>query len=81
MLRSRGRRAISGPHVNLWAECSSGERQPGTYIPLVDVRTILTGFASRISRTSRFPETAAARAKALRDKDDDFASRIPARRE
>src|SRR5271155_5765348 len=53
---------------------NSGESYLGTYIPRVDVRMILTGFSSRISRTSRFPELAAARAKALRDKDDDFGS-------
>ena len=60
---------------------NSGESQLATYIPRVDVRMILTGFSSRISRTSRFPEMAAARAKALRAKDDDFGSRIPPRRD
>ena len=50
------------------------------YIPLVDIRMILTGFSSRISSTSRFPEEAAARASAARDRDDDFGSRSPPRR-
>jgi hypothetical protein len=49
----------------------------GAYIPLVEVRIILTGFSSRISSTSRFPEKAAACASALRDRDDDFGSRSP----
>jgi hypothetical protein len=49
----------------------------GAYIPLVEVRIILTGFSSRISSTSRLPEKAAACASALRDRDDDFGSRSP----
>jgi hypothetical protein len=59
---------------------SFGERQLGAYIPRIDVRTTLTGFSSLISITNRFPEKAAARAKALRDKDDDFGSRSPPKR-
>jgi hypothetical protein len=49
------------------------------YIPLLDVRTILTGFSSRISMTSLFPEKAAACDSALRDRDEDFGSRRPPR--
>jgi len=59
-----------------------GRRDRGvleTYKPLVEVRTILTGFSSRISSTNRFPEKAAARARAVRDRDDDFGSRSPRR--
>jgi hypothetical protein len=54
--------------------------QTRNYIPLVDIRMILTGFSSRISSTSRFPEKAAARASAARDWDDDFGSRSRPRR-
>jgi len=49
----------------------------GHYIPLVDVRTTLTGVSSRISTTSLLPDEAAARASAVRDKDDDFGFRSP----
>jgi hypothetical protein len=49
----------------------------GRYIPFVDDRTILTGFSSRISTTSLLPDEAAAWARTVRDKDDDFGSRSP----
>jgi hypothetical protein len=42
---------------------------------------IFTGFSSRISITSLFPEKAAACASAVRDRDDDFGSRNPPRRD
>jgi len=51
--------------------------EPGTYIPRVEVRIMRTGFSSRISSTRRFPEKAAARARAVRVRDDDFGWRSP----
>jgi hypothetical protein len=51
----------------------------GNYIPFVDVRIVLTGVSSRISSTNLFPEKAAARARALREREDDLGSRSPPR--
>jgi hypothetical protein len=63
------------------SSCGRGHAgQTRNYNPLVDIRMILTGFSSRISSTSRFPEKAATRASAARDWDDDFGSRSPPRR-
>ena len=53
--------------------------EPGAYIPFVDVRTILTGFSSRISSIKRLPEKAAVWASAVRERDDDLGSRSPPR--
>jgi hypothetical protein len=66
--------ALGGdPHLGFRSTCD----RSGRYIPLVDVRTILTGTSSRISTTSLLPDEAAAWASAVRDKDDDFGSRSP----
>jgi hypothetical protein len=73
-----GEDSDAGP---LRSSCGRGHAgQTRNYIPLVDIRMILTGFSSRISSTSRFPEKAATRASAARDWDDDFGSRSPPRR-
>jgi hypothetical protein len=54
---------------------------PEAYRPLADVRTILTGVSSRISMMSLLPEEAAACASAVRERDDDFRSRSPPKRD
>jgi hypothetical protein len=63
-------------HLGYRSACD-GIGRSGRYIPLVDVRTILTGVSSRISTISLLPDEAAAWASAVRDKDDDFGSRSP----
>jgi hypothetical protein len=57
--------------------CDRNSGRSGRYRPFVDVRTILTGVSSRISTTSLLPDDAAAWARAVRDKDDDFGSSSP----
>lgn len=63
--RKSGRSGRYRPFVDVWT------------ILIVDVRTILTGVSSRISTTSLLPDEAAAWARVVRDKDDNFGSRSP----
>ena len=63
----------------LFSGVTSIRDESAPYIPLVNVRIILTGFSSLISSISRFPEKAAAWASAARDRDEDFGSRRPPR--
>jgi hypothetical protein len=71
------RRTIDDLHSRFRSAYDRKSGRSGRYRPFVDVRTILTGVSSRISTTSLLPDEAAAWARAVRDKDDDFRSRSP----